>query len=82
MKKTAITKLIVILLTFHFSLLTSFSQTLNIQVGSITYQFPADQCGEMIYQDGKTLTILNKEFSLNDINASPRIATHVEAFIY
>lgn len=70
MKTAAITKTIVILFfSFHFSLFTSFAQTLNVQVGSVTYQFPAEQCGEMIYQDGKTLTILNKEFSLSDIGA-------------
>ena len=44
------------------------AQTLNVQVGSVTYQFPASQCGDMIYQDGTTLTILNKVFTLNDIS--------------
>ena len=43
------------------------AQTLNVHVGSVTYQFPAAQCGEMTYSDGTTLTILNKVFTLSDI---------------
>lgn len=44
------------------------AQTLNVQVGSVTYQFSAMQAGEMIYTDGKTLTIQNKVFALSDIS--------------
>jgi hypothetical protein len=33
----------------------------------VTYQFPAEQAGEMTYADGTTLTILNKAFTLGDI---------------
>ena len=43
------------------------AQTLNVVVGSVTYQFPAEQAGEMTYADGTTLTILNKTFTLSDI---------------
>jgi len=43
------------------------AQTLNVQVGSVTYQFPAAQCGEMTYQDGTTLSIQGKAFTLTDI---------------
>ena len=43
------------------------AQTLNVVVGSVTYQFPAEQAGEMTYADGTTLTILNKAFTLGDI---------------
>jgi len=45
------------------------AQTLNVQVGSVTYQFPAAQTGEMTYSNGTTLTILNKAFTLSDISA-------------
>ena len=45
------------------------AQTLNVQVGSVTYQFPASQTGEMTYTDGNTLTILNKVFTLSDISS-------------
>ena len=48
---------------------TAGAQTLNVQVGSVIYQFPAAQCGDMTYQNGTTLTILNKEFTLSDITA-------------
>ena len=45
------------------------AQTLNVKVGSVTYQFPASQTGEMTYQDGTTLTIMGKTFTLADIDA-------------
>ena len=44
------------------------AQTLNVKVGSVFYQFPAEQTGEMYYADGKTLTIMGKEFTLADID--------------
>lgn len=44
------------------------AQTLNIRVDSVTYRFPAAQTGVMPYQDGLTLTVLGKEFSLSDIS--------------
>ena len=28
------------------------AQTLNVHVGSVTYQFPASKCGELTYTDG------------------------------
>lgn len=43
-------------------------QTLNVRVGSVTYQFPAEQAGEMTYADGTTLTIMGKTFVLADID--------------
>lgn len=44
-------------------------QTLNVRVGSVTYQFPASQTGEMTYSDGTSLTIMGKTFTLSDIDA-------------
>ena len=44
------------------------AQTMNVQVGSVTYQFPASQTGEMTYTDGTTLTVCDKEFALDDID--------------
>ena len=49
--------------------ITVGAQTLNVQLGSVTYQFPASQTGEMTYADGNTLTILNKVFTLSDISS-------------
>ena len=43
------------------------AQTLNVQVGQVKYQFPAEQAGVMSYADGTTLTIMNKEFTLADV---------------
>ncbi len=44
-------------------------QTLNVRVGNINYQFPADKTGDMNYADGKTVTIMGKTFTLADIDA-------------
>ena len=44
------------------------AQTLNVQVGSVTYQFPATQTGDMTYADGTTLTIMDKTFAVSDID--------------
>ena len=45
------------------------AQTLNVKVGSVTYQFPASETGEMTYNDGTTLTVMGKTFTLADIDA-------------
>ncbi|MBR6036003.1 MAG: carbohydrate-binding domain-containing protein [Bacteroidaceae bacterium] len=42
-------------------------QTLNVKVGNITYQFPASLTGEMIYDRGKTVTIMGKKLWLDEI---------------
>ena len=44
-------------------------QTLNVKVGNVTYQFPANQTGEMTYANGETLTIMGKTFTLADISS-------------
>ena len=43
------------------------AQTLNVVSGGVTYQFPAEKAGEMNYASGTTLTIMDKEFSLNEV---------------
>ncbi len=43
------------------------AQTLNVQVGDVTYQFLASQTGYMTYSNGTTLTIMGKEFAISDI---------------
>ena len=43
------------------------AQTLNVEVGQVTYQIPAADAGEMIYQNGTTLTILDKVYTLSEI---------------
>lgn len=50
------------------SLLTQ-AQTLNVVMGSITLQYPAAQTGSMTYsENGQTLTIDGKSFSVSDIS--------------
>ena len=71
MKKTYLQRMTVLaaFLITHFSLLISSAQTLNVQVGSVTYQFPAAQTGEMTYGDGTTLTIMGRTFTISEISS-------------
>jgi hypothetical protein len=45
------------------------AQTLNVQMGSVTYLFPAEQTGEMTYDNATTVTIMGKTFTLSEIDA-------------
>lgn len=45
------------------------AQTLNVVVGEVTYAVPAAQASDMVYTDGTTLTILNKAFTLTDVDS-------------
>jgi len=45
------------------------AQTMNIQVGPVSYLFPAAQAGQMNYADGATLTVMDKVFSLSEITS-------------
>ncbi|MBQ9296777.1 MAG: carbohydrate-binding domain-containing protein [Paludibacteraceae bacterium] len=56
-----------VLCTLYFVTL-SFSQTLNVQVGNVTYQFPASQAGVMPFSDGTTLTAMGKAFTLSEVD--------------
>lgn len=47
----------------------ALAQTLNVTVGSVTYQFPSSQTGDMPYSEGTSLTIMGKTFALSDIDA-------------
>ena len=44
------------------------AQTLNVQVGQVTYQFPSAQTGEMPYDNGTSLTVMGKVFALSEIS--------------
>lgn len=54
------------------------AQTLNVEVGSVVYQFPAAQAGQMTYADGTTLTIVNKVYPLAEISRMYVDDTEVE----
>ena len=45
------------------------AQTMNIQIGQVTYQFPAEQTGQMNYTDGTTLTVMDKVFTLSELSS-------------
>lgn len=53
------------------------AQTLNVTVGSVTYLFPASQTGDMTYQNGETLTIMGKTFTISDISSMTVNSTSV-----
>lgn len=44
------------------------AQTLNVMAGNVVYKFPASQAGDMTFTNGTTLTIMNKSFSIEDID--------------
>ncbi len=58
--------------------LSAGAQTLNVVTGDVTYQFPAEQTGDMTYTDGTTLTICNKVFAISDIDQIYIDLTEVE----
>ena len=70
-------RIYVIIMTLMLTIAAG-AQTLNIQVGNVNYLFPASQCGEMTYQDGTTLTVMGKTFTLNDIGSMKIDATDVK----
>lgn len=56
------------ILCFVLCTLSLSAQTLNVQVGNVTYQFPAEQTGSMPFAGGSTLTVMNKTFALSEIS--------------
>ena len=60
------------LIVFLAALVLTFAagaQTLNVQVGNVTYLFPAAKTGEMTYDNGTAVTIMGKTFALSEIDA-------------
>lgn len=60
-------KIFVLLITCFAIVVLPNAQTLNVQVGQVTYQFPAEQAGVMSYSEGTTVNIMNKVFALSDV---------------
>lgn len=56
------------LLSAFITSVAMMAQTLNVVQGNVTYAFPASQCGEMNYANGTTCTILNKTFTLSEVD--------------
>ena len=42
------------------------AQTMNVKMGEVTYVFSADQAGDMVYNDGTSVTILGRTFTLDE----------------
>lgn len=63
MKKTTL------LAAFCLGVLSAAAQTLNIHIGNVTYAIPAEQAGEMLYQNGQTLTVGEKTYQLSEITS-------------
>lgn len=57
----------IILLAFILLGLNASAQTLNVKKDNVVYQFPAAQAADMWYTDGKTLTIMDKTFTLSEL---------------
>jgi hypothetical protein len=45
------------------------AQTLNVNVGEVTYAIPASQAGEMVYTDGTSVTICGKTYMLSEVDS-------------
>ena len=56
------------LLTALVLTIAAMGQTLNLKMGGVTYLFPASQTDVMTYEDGTTLTIMGKTFTVSDID--------------
>jgi len=62
-------KRLYLLLITSVMAIMAYAQTININVGNVTYQFPASQVGDMTYSDGTTLTVMGKVFTLSEISS-------------
>jgi len=61
-------KRILLTLISAVTAMTMTAQTMNVVVGEVTYAIPAADAGDMIYSDGTTLTIINKVYSLSEVD--------------
>jgi len=62
-------KKIYAILTAFLLTMAAEAQTLNVKVGTVTYSFPAEQAGDMVYtESGSMLTICGKTFETDNID--------------
>lgn len=47
--------------------MTATAQTLNVEVGNVTYAVPAEQAGDMTWNGGTSLTVMGKTINASDI---------------
>ncbi|MBQ7663356.1 MAG: carbohydrate-binding domain-containing protein [Prevotella sp.] len=70
-------KKIYLVITAIMLTMTVAAQTLSVKTGSVTYLFPSTQTGDMTYNEGETLTVMGKTFTMSDINEMAVVETAV-----
>lgn len=61
-------RLSLFLITAVLTLSAAVAQTLNVRTGSVVYQIPAGEAGELTFTDANTLSVLGKAMSISDIS--------------
>ena len=59
-------KLYVIIVTLMLTI-AAMGQSLSVRTGGVTYLFPAEKAGDMIFANGNEVTIMGKTFVLSAI---------------
>ena len=62
-------KIFLALAALAFTAMPMAAQTLNVKVGGVTYQYPAQKVGDMNYMNGERLSVLDRTFLLSDVQA-------------
>ena len=62
-------KKLILLIFSLFSATLMQAQTLKVAIGEVTYAIPAAEAGNMLYSSGSTVTILNKTYTLSEIDS-------------
>ena len=60
-------KFLFFLFLFQIMVMPSIGQTMRINMGDVTYAITASQAGEMTYNDGTTLTVCGKTYTLSEL---------------
>ena len=61
-------KRLVILLFATLCITSIVAQTMNVRTGQVVYQMPASQTGNMLFDNGVTLTMMDKVFLIEEID--------------
>ena len=66
--KNTLRLIVMTLITCHLSPITTSAQTLNVNMGQVTYAYRSDKTNDMTYTNGTTLTICGKTYNTADID--------------
>ena len=61
-------KRVLTLLCAFVAVMAATAQTMNIRLGQVVYQIPADQADEMLFTGGTLLTVMERPFTISDIS--------------